>query len=157
MPASDSVRVMDSKTVGGEAETSADRAFTIKNPIPPYRRRSRFRRKIPSGSRWATSWYRISAEPIRPPYDSGFAASPRIGTRFGLFSDRARRSRNDRGEISTAVTVPSAQTSETWLPVVPLPAPRYKTEVRNPNGHTRPPRLRYAASLLRFASQRRNS
>src|SRR5437879_13279403 len=80
-----------------------------------------------------------------------------IGRRCGLFSDRARRSRNDRGEISTAVTVPSAQTSETWLAVVPLPAPRYKTDDRNLNGHTRPPRLRYAASLLRFASQRRNS
>src|SRR5439155_6712612 len=77
--------------------------------------------------------------------------------RFGLFSESARRPRKDRGEISTAATVPSAQTSETWLAVVPLPAPRYRTDERRRNGHTRPPRFRYAASLLRFASHRRNS
>src|SRR6266571_4574524 len=123
-PALASVRFVDSKILAGDAETSADRAFIIRKPRPPDRTSSKFRRKIASWSRWATSWYTTSTEPSRPAYDSGFAASPRIGTRFGRFSARPRRSRNDRGEISTAVTIPSAQMSETWLAVVPLPAPR---------------------------------
>src|SRR2546428_3598493 len=136
VPASASVRFVDSKILAGDAETSADRAFIIRKPVPPDRTSSKFRRKIASWSRWATSWYTTSTEPIRPAYDSGFAASPRIGTRFGRFSASPRRSRNDRGEISTAVTIPSAQMSETWLAVVPLPAPRQRPDERRPNGHT---------------------
>src|SRR5438046_3963601 len=95
--------------------------------------------------------------PRRPPYVSGFVASPRTGTRFGRVSARRRRSRNARAEISTAVIVPSRQTSETWLAVVPLPAPKYRTEDVARNPQTCPPHFRYAASLLRFASHRRYS
>src|SRR5207249_2274300 len=65
-----SVRFVDSKIFAGDAETSADRAFIIRKPVPPDRTSSKFRRNIASWSRWATSWYTTSTEPIRPAYDS---------------------------------------------------------------------------------------
>src|SRR5437762_5154763 len=103
------------------------------------------------------SWYRTEAELVRFPYISGLAASPRIGRTFGRASDTFKRSRKARGEISIAVIVPCRQMSERWLTVVPFPPPRYRTDVASSYGQTRPPHLRYAASLLRFTSHRRYS
>lgn len=47
--------------------------------------------------------------------------------------------------------------SATWEAVVPLEAPRYRTPESSENGTSRPPAVRYAASLLLLGSHSRYS
>src|SRR5206468_8868016 len=92
-----------------------------------------------------------------PAYASGFDASAKIGRTLCRPSARARSFWNTRREISTAYTVPSGQRSETWLTVVPLAAPRYRTCEPFSSGRIFQPFRMRAASLLLRGSHRRYS
>ncbi len=90
-------------------------------------------------------------------YSSGLVASPRTGIIIGLPSQFFTSSRNILGANSTQTTLPSLTMSATWDAVVPLEAPRYRTEESLLKGTSRPPTAMYAASLLLLGSHSRNS
>jgi len=118
------------KMAFGSLVTSMLRALiAMRNSLPGSRNVSRFSANILAWSGCAMSQYTESTSETRVRYRLGKRASSKIGTVLILFLDTLlTRSLKDRCANSTQYTLPSRPTmSLTWLTVVPLAAPKYRT------------------------------
>jgi len=103
--------------------------IAMRNSLPGSRNVSRFSANILAWSGCAMSQYTESTSETRVRYLLGKRASSKIGTVLILFLDTLfTRSLKDLCANSTQYTFPSRPAmSLTWLTVVPLAAPKYRT------------------------------